>query len=220
MRARSFSKGKVALLVLLAAAGGMSFENLKASRDLLHSFVETHYALSATVFIAVVFSTAFFVPGAIALTLIGGFLFGVLQGTVFLLVGATLGSALAFLFARYILGNWIQHRYEEPLRNLNEEIKRHGHHYLAALRIVPIMPFFLVNYLAGITKMSLRTFIWTTAAGMLPGTLIYTFAGRELARIESPEDVLSPRLLAALILLAVFVLLPVIMRVVRRVGAY
>ena len=181
MRKTVFSIGKTALflLILFGAAAvwftGLSeyltFESLKENRDILRSCIETHYVSSVIAFIAVVVSTAFFVPGIIAMTLVGGLLFGVLMGTVYVLVGATIGATIAFLSARYVLGNWIQHRYEEHLKAFNNEISRHGYNYLIAFRIVPIMPFFLVNYLAGITKMPLSRFIWTTAVGMFPGSV-------------------------------------------------
>ncbi len=227
MLLKSVSRWKIALLVLIFFGAAstwltglnehLTFDNLKENRDILRSHVESHYVLSVIVFIAAVVSTAFFVPGAIAVTLVGGFLFGVLLGTLYLLVGATLGASLAFLSARYVLGNWVQRRYEEQLRIFNGEMARHGHNYLITFRIVPVMPFFLVNYLAGITKMPIGRFMWTTAVGMLPGTVVYSFAGQELRGIESPDDIMSPKLLSAFILLALFALLPVLLRVYKWV---
>lgn len=221
------SRGKIVLLglILFGAASVwltglneyLTFENLKGNRDILRSYVESHYIPSVIVFIAAVVSTAFFVPGAIAVTLVGGFLFGVLLGTLYLLAGATMGASLAFLSARYVLGNWVQRRYEEQLRIFNREMARHGHNYLITFRIVPVMPFFLVNYLAGITRMPIGRFMWTTAVGMLPGSVVYSFAGRELRGIESPDDIMSPKLLSALILLALFALLPVLLRLSKWV---
>ncbi len=218
-------RGK-AILILLVSAGAaalwltglheyLSFETIKENRNVLRSYVDAHYVLSAISFMAAVVSTAFFLPGAIAMTLVGGFLFGVVMGTVYLLAGATMGAALAFLASRYVIGNWLQHRYEQYLKAFNDEISRHGRNYLIVLRLVPVMPFFLVNYLAGITSMTLGTFVWTTAAGMLPGSLAYTFAGRELGNIESAGDIISPRLIFALLLLAFFALLPMFVRLYR-----
>lgn len=225
LRNSILSKRKAALLLLIiiiAAAvwltgldENLTLENLKKNRDLLHSYVKDNYVSSVVAFIAVVVSTAFFVPGATVITIVGGYLFGVTMGTVYLLVGATLGATLAFLSAQYLIGNWIQHRFQEPLKAFNKEVTRHGHNYLITFRMVPVMPFFLVNYLAGITKMPLGRFMWTTALGMFPGTVVYCFAGRELGDIESPDDIMSPRLMVALSLLALFAVLPVLIRLFK-----
>lgn len=226
LRKAVFSRGRAALLLLVLSGAAavwfaglhehLTFESLKENRDLLRSHVEASYALSVIAFIVAVVSTAFIIPGAIAITLAGGFLFGVLMGTAYFLAGAILGATLAFISARYVLGNWIQHRYGVHLRTFNREMSRHGHNYLITFRVVPVMPFFLVNYLAGMTRMPLGRFIWTTAVGILPGSVVYTFAGRELGSIESPDDIVSPRLMLALVLLAAFALLPVFNRLLKK----
>jgi uncharacterized membrane protein YdjX (TVP38/TMEM64 family) len=203
----------------LASGAGdyITFQNLKENRLLLLAYVKEHYALSAVIFMGVYMLTAFFVPGAIAMTLTGGFLFGTVPGALWAVTGATFGAALAFLSTRYLAGGWIQGRHEKSLRALNDEIARHGPNYLLLLRIVPIMPFFLVNYLAGLTKMPLRSFLWTTLLGLLPGAFVYSFAGRKIGTIERPQDILSAELFAAFLLLAAFALLPVIVRLLRRI---
>jgi uncharacterized membrane protein YdjX (TVP38/TMEM64 family) len=188
----------------------LTFENLKEHRESLQQFVDEHYILSVAVFIAFFVSTAFFVPGAIISTIAAGFLFGVIQGIVYVNIGSVTGSVLAFLSSRFLLGDWIQKKYQKQLNYFNNEIERHGHNYLFVLRIIPILPFFLINYLAGLTKMSLRRFMLATSIGMLPGSLVYTFAGRQLAELENPEDVFSFRLLIAFLLLAFFALSPMI----------
>lgn len=186
----------------------LSFQNLVAKRDALVALAENHYGATACAYVAVVVATAFFVPGAIVATLAGGLLFGVVQGVLLFNVGSALGAATAFLLARHALGERLQKRYEKQLAGLNRELERHGRNYLVALRIVPVMPFFLMNYLAGLTNVPVRTFLWTTAAGMLPGSVVYCYAGSRLGRIESPGDVMSPETVAACALLALFALLP------------
>jgi len=160
--------------------------------------------------------TAFFVPGALVLSITGGFLFGVIPGVIYLNIGGTLGAALAFLSSRYWVGQWIQQRYSSVLKTFNEEVAKHGHYYLISLRIVPVLPFFLVNYLAGLTKISLRKFVGTTSVGMLPGSFVYTLAGQQLETVNAPEDILSVRLIIAFSLLALFALLPVMIDYTKR----
>lgn len=97
-----------------------------------------------------------------------------------------------------MIGAWIQRRYKSQLKTFNIEITLHGYHYLLIFRIVPLLPFFMVNYLAGITHISVWTFIWTTAAGMLPGALVCSFAGQQLGVISSPENIFSTEVIISL----------------------
>jgi uncharacterized membrane protein YdjX (TVP38/TMEM64 family) len=214
------TKKRLIILVLTATVGVLiwfsglreylTFENLKAHRELLQQYVAGHYFLSVTVFIAFFISTAFFTPAAVPMTVAGGFLFGIVMGMVYVNIGSVIGSTLAFLSSRFLIGDWIQKRYGNKLQRFNEEIERHGHNYLFILRIVPILPFFLVNYLAGLTKIPLKKFIFISAIGMLPGSFVYAFAGRQFAKIEKLKDILSPELLLAFLLLGLFALSPVI----------
>jgi uncharacterized membrane protein YdjX (TVP38/TMEM64 family) len=213
------SNKKVVLLILfllflvvlyLIGKDLMTFENMKRNRQALRKFVEAHYRLAVIVFLIAEISTAFVVPGAIVLSLAGGFLFGVVPGAVYSISGLVIGASLAFLASRYLIGRWIQQRYGKQLGGFNEEIGRYGNNYLFMLRIVPILPFFLVNYLAGMTRIAFKPFLFTTFIGMLPGSLIYNFAGHQLGRIEEIEDVFSPGLMAAFILLTLLAFLPVV----------
>ncbi|MEJ2193156.1 MAG: VTT domain-containing protein [Nitrospirota bacterium] len=123
----------------------VSFQNIKAHRHELREMVGEHYVSSVAAFVGAVLCTAFFMPGALALALLGGFLFGTVHCIVYVNAGGLMGATLAFLLARHLLGNWLQQHYEHELRAFNREIKRHGHNYLVTLRILPIFPFFLVN---------------------------------------------------------------------------
>jgi len=113
-------------------------------------------------------------------------LFGTVPAAVYINIGATFGATQAFLAARGLAGNWIQGSFQEPLQRFNKEMERHGHSYLLILRILPVLPFFLVNYCAGISKIPLRTFVWTTSLGILPGSLVHTFIGRNCGASTRP----------------------------------
>lgn len=219
------SKKRIALSICLLTAGVLvwmsgiqqylTFENFRGNRDVLLSFVDRNYMFSVFVFLAVYVSTAFFVPGTLALTVSSGFFFGFMAGTFYSLLGACTGAAMAFLTSRYLIGSWIQKKFSHQLEKLNGEISRHGYNYLLFFRIVPVLPFFMVNYLAGMTNISNRTFIWTTAAGMLPGTLVCTFAGRQLGLIASPEKIFSGEVVISMILLALLILFPPVFRHIK-----
>jgi uncharacterized membrane protein YdjX (TVP38/TMEM64 family) len=194
----------------------LTFDFVKEHRGALKDFVGNHYGLSVIIFMAAFLSTALFLPGAVALTLVSGFLFGVVEGVLYVNVAATTGSALAFLSSRYVIGRWIQERFAVQLRRFNREIECHGQNYLLFLRIVPLFPFFVVNYLSGITKISLGKFAWTTSLGLLPGSVLYAYAGRKLGEIARVQELFSPEVVASFLLLGLFALLPVVVRLRRR----
>jgi len=198
------------LLVRISGVGDyITFENFIRNRDILKGFVNDHYILSVLGYIIIYISTAFFLPGAIPLTIIGGLLFGVFWGTIYVYIGAISGSALAFFTARYLIGSWIQDKHSNQLRRFNEEMLRHGHYYLILIRLTPI-PFFLINYIAGLTMVPFRVFLWTFLVIALPGTIIYTFGGHHMGTIETLQDVLSIETLLILILLSVVFILSLI----------
>jgi uncharacterized membrane protein YdjX (TVP38/TMEM64 family) len=213
-------KNRILLLVLIISAivairfsslgNILTFENLKHQRESLALIVRENYLSSSLLYIVVyILSTAFSIPGAVILTLAGGFLFGVTIGTLYVDVGATLGAAGAFLSARYLLGERLQHKYDQQLKRFNAEMDRNGMNYLLTLRLIPLFPFFLINFLSGLTQIPLRTFIWTTAVGIIPGTAVFAFTGQQLALIDSPKDILTGKILMVFIVLAVFALIPV-----------
>lgn len=195
----------------------LTFENLKQHRESLVSFVQNRYGLSVALFIAVyILATALSIPGAVILTIAGGFLFGTVVSTFYIDIGATTGATLAFLSARYLLGNRIQEKYQGQLKKFNEEFEKNGTHYLLTLRLIPVFPFFLINFLSGLTKIPIRAFIWTTALGIIPGTMIFAFAGRQIGTINSVSEILSIKVLAAFLVLALFTLVPVIIKRIRN----
>ncbi len=186
-------------------------ENLKQHRETLVAAVRDNYALSVAIYIAVyILTAALSVPGALILTLTGGFLFGTIACTVYVDIGATVGAALAFLSARYLLGNTLQDKYQLQLRKFNEEIKRNGTNYLLTLRLIPVFPFFLINFLSGLTNIPLKTFTWTTLIGIIPSTAVFSFAGQRIGSINSLSELLSAKILAAFAALALITLVPVI----------
>jgi uncharacterized membrane protein YdjX (TVP38/TMEM64 family) len=221
------TKKKILILILLIAAimairyspvgSILTFDNLKQHRESLVSFVQDRYGLSVVVFIAAyILVTAFSMPGGVILTLAGGFLFNTLASTLYVNIGATIGATLAFLSSRYLLGTGIQEKYQSQLRKFNEELEKNGTHYLLTLRLIPVFPFFLINFLSGLTKIPVRTFIWTTSLGIIPGTAVFAFAGRQIGTINSASEILSLKVLAAFAILAFFALIPVIMKRIKE----
>jgi uncharacterized membrane protein YdjX (TVP38/TMEM64 family) len=151
--------------------------------------------------------TALSLPGAAILTLAGGALFGLVWGTLLVSVASTLGATLAMVTARYLLRDLVQARFGHRLTTLNQGIARDGAFYLFTLRLIPAMPFFVLNLLAGLTHMKIWTFAWVSQLGMLAATLVFVNAGTEIARIDSLASILSPSLIGSFVLLGLLPLL-------------
>jgi uncharacterized membrane protein YdjX (TVP38/TMEM64 family) len=207
--------GIVATVRLSGLSGYLTSASLTEHRSLLEQAVTGHYVLSVLLYILLYILTALAVPAALIITVVGGVLFHTFPGVMYATIGATTGGVLAFLLSRYILGNWLQARYDAQFSRFNRELKQYGHLYLMAARLIPVFPFFLVSYLCGLTGLSLRTFTWATAAGIFPACLVYTFAGSQVGSISSPNDLVSPRLLLSFILLAFLALLPMMSKKLR-----
>lgn len=143
-------------------------------------------------------------PGAAVMTLAGGALFGLVTGTVAVSFSSTIGATFACFISRFILRDWIQNKFGDRFRTVNEGLEKEGAFYLFSMRLIPVIPFWLVPLLMGLTKMPLRTFFWVSQIGMLPGTIVYVNAGKELAKIDSLSGILSPGLILAFVILGLF----------------
>ena len=194
----------------------ITFENLKLYKEKMLYYVNNNYLASAAGFIVVyIIFVAFSLPGAAVLSLACGFFFG-MTGVLYVNLGATSGAVLAFLAARYIIGNWIQGRYGDRMNSFNRDLEQNGKNYLLTLRLVPVFPFFLINLLAGLTGISLFTFFWTTAIGIIPGSLVFVYAGTRLSTINSMGDIISWQMLSAFALLGLLSLVPVFIQKIKR----
>ncbi len=219
MRIGLFVGMMVAAIVLyyLLIGRHVAFGDLVAQREHYKALVQERFLFSAAIyFLLYLFVCLLPIPGETGLTLVGGFLFGIIPGTLIILVSATCGAALAFLLSRYAIGGAIKNIYGESVKNLYRAIEQNGYNYLLSIRFLPVVPFFVVNYVAGLTMLPLFTFMWTTAVGILPLILVYIFAGQQLGSIKSVHDVLTWPVLLGLGALAFMALLPVFYRMVQR----
>ena len=200
----------------------MSLGTIKEHTAWLQTMVQQQYWTVVFSFIAFyLISVAIGVPVAAVLTIVSGFLFGTFWGAVYSNVGATIGAIISFLMVRYIIGNVIQQRYEQSLAWFNREMKLYGTSYLLVVHFIAVVPFVVINFLAGLTNVTIWTFIWTTSIGIFPGALVYAFAGQQLHNIHSPGDIFSLPVICAFALLALLAIAPVIIKRVRtRRGIY
>ncbi|MGQ0750878.1 MAG: FAD-dependent oxidoreductase [Betaproteobacteria bacterium] len=207
------NKAKIALLaaiaVLIVAFFALDFgrylslDYFSAQQAALRSHVEAHPLQSALAFFLIyVAVTGLSLPGAALMTLVAGALFGLLWGTVIVSFASSLGATLAFLASRFLLRDWVQRKFGEKLKPINDGVAREGAFYLFALRLVPAFPFFVINLVMALTPIRTWTFYWVSQAGMLAGTLVFVYAGTKLGEFQ-----VSFGLLAALALLGIFPLL-------------
>jgi uncharacterized membrane protein YdjX (TVP38/TMEM64 family) len=220
-------KGKFLIgSVLLAGIGAffyfdlsqyLSLDALKANRDALLQYTTSQYEIAVALFILIyILQTAFSLPGGAVLTLTGGFLFGSLMGTLYVNVGATAGATLAFLAARYLLHDWVEHKFGNRLGPIQEGFAKNAFSYLMTLRLIPAFPFFLVNLVSGLTRVNLGTYVLATSIGIIPGSFVFAFAGRQLGTINSLSEIASPPVLLAFTLLGLLALMPVAYRKWRK----
>lgn len=197
----------LAVIVFLAINFGQTFtlENAKAQQLALGDFIQSNFALAAfSYFIAYVAITAFSIPGAAVVTLLGAALFGFWTSLLLVSFASTIGATLAFLSSRFLLKEWVQHKFGDKLRAVNQGIERDGAFYLFSLRLIPVFPFFLINLLMGLTPISVSRYYVISQLGMLPGTAVYLNAGTQLSQIESLSGIISPSVLASFALLGLF----------------
>ncbi len=219
--------GKILVLLLFAAVAGVFFyldlgkfltlESLKANRARLEDLRAAHVFLFAAGFVLVyIFQTAFSLPGAAILSLAAGAIFGILQGTLLVVTGATVGAILAFLVSRTLLRDWVVKKYGGRMEAIDRGLRENGLSYLLFLRLVPAFPFFLVNLACGVTGIPVRTYVLGTLFGIMPGSVVFVNAGASLAAIERVSQVAGPRVLGSFALLGLLALLPTIIKAVKK----
>ena len=203
-------------LVTIAAAGHLWFGDVltlesiarweSALREYQRGSPRLVYGVAFLSYVAV---AGLSLPDTFILTLVLGWCFGVFPSLILVSFASTTGASLAFLLSRYVLRDALQSRFGARLRAFNDALARDGAFYLFTLRLVPAVPFFLVNLVMGLTPVTLGTFWWVSQIGMLPGTAVYVYAGAsvpDLQRLsqQGTGGIMSPQLLLALVLLGLF----------------
>src|SRR5262252_8379259 len=194
------NKNKLALAIVLLAlvvaffafdlGRFFSIDYLKSSQDEFAALYANHPAAVIGVFFAIyVAVTALSFPGAVPLTLAAGAIFGLVVGAIVVSFASSFGATLAFLAARFVLRDSVQARFGARLAEIDKGVAKEGAFYLFTLRLVPLVPFFVINLAMGLTKMKTLTYYWVSQLGMLAGTIVYVNAGRQLATIDSLKGI-------------------------------
>lgn len=206
-------KSKILVFALIAAGIAAFFifdlkqyftlDYFQAQRAAIDAEVEARPVRAALLFFAAyVAVTGLSLPGAAIMTLVAGAVFGLLWGTVIVSFASTLGATLAFLASRFLLRDWVQEKFGDKLKPVNDGIAREGAFYLFALRLVPAFPFFAINLVMGLTPIRTWTYYWVSQLGMFAGTVVFVYAGTQLGAFK-----ISAGLLFAFALLGIFPLL-------------
>lgn len=190
---RGWAKRLAVLVLFLAIAttgywflrDWLSLDYLATQESLLREYGQSHPIWAAVVVLAVyVAVTGFSLPGAVAMTLVCGWYFGFWQAMLIVSFGSTGGATLAFLMTRYLFQDWVQKKFERRIAAINEAFEREGAFYLFTLRLIPAVPFFVINAVMGLTKIRVATFWWVSQVGMLPGTAAYVYAGSTVPSLK------------------------------------
>jgi len=165
-----------------------------------------------TAFLIYVAVTGLSLPGTALMTIVYGWLFGFWRAVPLVSFASTAGATIAFLMSRFLFRDAIQSRLGSRLAAFNQALAQEGAFYLLTLRLIPHVPFFLVNLVMGLTPIKTSTFWWVSQLGMLPGTCIYVYAGASIGNLDALRDkgfsgILTWQLALAFTLLGVFPLL-------------
>jgi uncharacterized membrane protein YdjX (TVP38/TMEM64 family) len=229
-RARLAKKTVVFLLVVAVAliaytqfGDALSLKYLAQQESQLRTLQQQHpllvYGAALLIYVVV---TGLSLPGAAALTLVYGWYFGILRGVLLVSIASNTGATLAFLLSRFLFRDWIQKRFGERLTSFNDSLEKDGPLFLFTLRLIPAVPFFVINVVMGLTPIRARTFWWISQLGMLPGTAVYIYAGDSVPNLQTLADqgisaVFTPRQLTQIVVaFALLGIFPLIVRFMMK----
>lgn len=191
-----------------------SFDYIQKNSAALLSFVQENYLLSVFLYISLFITTiSFSLPATGPLTLLGGFLFGIVGGFFLAIVSATIGATIAFLLIKSQVTDILRKRYGKQLKTFQTKTEKYGVVYILLMHFSMMVPYLIINILTALADIKPWTIIWTSAIGFIPLALIYTFAGSRLTTITSVNDVFSYNMM---IVIGIFVLLFFLPLVIRR----
>lgn len=217
--------GAIAIIKFFGLESYLNLESLKENKQQLAFFIENNFLATTIIYVFIyLVAVALSLPGATILTLGGGFMYssflgtwtGTLVAVLFINIGATGGAISVFVLVRYLIGTKIQEKYSNQLSAFNKEIEEYGTNYFLIVRFIPVFPFFLINILAGLTTVKLSTFACTTSLGIIPGSMVYAYAGSALNEIDSLDGIMNAKVIMAFILLGIFSIFPAVLKKVRK----
>ena len=181
----------------------LTFDSISENYQQIDQAVSQNYFISMVIFFIVyLMIAATCLPGLGLLSFMSGLLFDFLYGTLICSFASTIGAAITFLISRHFLRDTLEKRLKERFEKINRELTENGKFYLLSIRLLPILPFQLINPVLGLSKVSLKDFYLYSQLGMLPVTAILTYAGAKSVEIKQVSDIFTPPILSALFLMA------------------
>ena len=212
----------VALVGAFTLSDYLTFATLRDNRAALIAYRDSHFALTVLAYLAIYITmVTFSLPGAVFVTLAGGFLFGLMGGTLLTVIAATTGATLLFLAARHGFGKALSQKMDASkgkIREIKHGIEENQWSMLFLIRLVPIVPFFVANLIPAFMKVPLSRYVISTFFGIIPGTFVFTSVGSGLGEVfqrgETPDlgIIFAPHVLGPILGLAALSLLPVILK--------
>lgn len=181
----------VGVSMYLYMSGGLSLESLQQYGLYYRQVVDAHYYTSVTFYLisyALVVVTG--IPLFLPFTLLGGYLFGLFWGTIYVVIAANVGAVGSFLLMRYVFYSLVAHRYADRLARFKQQVSKQGYAYMLTIHLAMVFPYIVINTLAALSGLPLFTFIWTTMVGSFPLIFLYVFAGQQLQYMSSLKQVI------------------------------
>lgn len=218
--------GLAAVLGFIFLRDYLSFQALADNREALIAWRDSNYVFAVLVFMAIYIAVvAFSLPGALIMTLAGGFLFGLFPGVLFIVTAATLGAIAIFLAAKMGLGDTLSKKMDASsgvIGKMYDGLRENEMSFLFLMRLVPAFPFFAANLVPALVGVSLRNFAFTTFFGIMPGSAIYTWVGSGLGEVfasgETPSlgIIWEPHILGPILGLCALAALPIVIKYFRK----
>lgn len=191
----------------------LTIENIKTNNLQIKDFIHNHYAFSVFLFFA---SCVIFIntpaPFAAIIKILGGFFFGFYMGVVYNIVATIMACLVGFALSRYAFKEIFEAAYYDRLQKVETEIEKNGFYYFLTLRLVMVVPYFLINFMAGISRISFKSYLFSTLLGVMPASVIYANGGNRLEQINSVSELFKSDVVISLALIALFSISPMIIK--------
>ena len=212
----------ITLLILFFVTGlhrYVSLSMLQSHHSELKQWASEHFFIAACAFtIIYILTAALSIPGATIVTLIGGLIFGTMVGSILVVFSATIGALIPFIATRSALADTLKEKAGPRLKRFEQGFKRNETSYLLFIRLVPIFPFWLTNIATGLLNVRIKSFIWTTFIGIIPGTIVYVAVGNGMGKALQAGNqidlgiIFHPEIFIPLLGLGVLALIPIALK--------
>lgn len=201
------------LIISIYFSDQLTIENIKANKLLIQDFISHHYGISVLLFfISCVIFINSPIPLAAMLKVLGGFFFGFHLGVIYNIMATILACLVGFSISRYAFKESFEAIYYERLKQVETEIENNGFYYFLTLRLVMVVPYFFINVIAGISRISFQKYLYSTMLGVIPASVIYANGGNKLEQINSTAELFKSDVVTSLILVALISMTPIMIK--------